>query len=289
MNKKIYKYFALEIITFMALFFSCSNQTIFYQIEQETDLENADIDGNCLAIIEFDNRIYCCNGNIYSKETGQTGGWVSVTKPEGYITKIAASNDVIYALNEKDKIFMSYDAAEWTAVDTSSLYSITTIFCDGDGNSYLNGKATKDSGVSYYALNGSTINSTDAVKSWCIVKNNGVTYTANGSTVTDSLGGTVADLGTIYSITYSSEDSRIYVGTNNGLVGLPFDNSGKLTGEKKDPPGNFSSTIRNFQVLAVLTTKDAIYCGIAETTSTYPHVKGLWSYYFADRPSWNKE
>lgn len=287
MNKNI-KYIIFAIISFVALSFSCDNQTIFYQIEQETELKDAEIDGNCTSVVEFNNTIYCCNGLIYAKSVEQSDGWKSVAKPNGYITKLAATDSTLYALNEKDQIFMSNDVAEWTAVDTSSLSSISTIFCDGDGNAYLEGKA-KDSDSSYFVLNGSSITSTDAVNSWCIVKNNDITYTASGSSVTDSKNGKVSGLDTIYCITYSVTDNSVYVGTGKGLVRLPVDDDGKLTGTKNDPPGNFSSTIKNYQVLSVLATSDALYCGIAEITSTYPHVKGLWSYYFEKRPNWNRE
>ena len=92
-----------------------------------------------------------------------------------------------------------------------------------------------------------------------------------------------------YSLSYSPKEKALYVGTDEGLKKLLLDDDGRLTGEKKDPPGNWESTIKEYEIFAVLATDNAIYCSVIENGSVYASVTGLWSYYYDKRDSWNVE
>lgn len=279
---------------FLVFFSACKQETIFYQIEQETELEEAVIEGAVESIVEFNGKIYACDGVIYAKEISVMRGWEKIMKPSGFVTKLAASSTRLYAMTtdeeENKKVYMSADGSEWTDVDTSTLTDgLGTIFCDGNGNAYA-----KTTGDTFFALSDGTFTQTTSVTSNVIVVNGSMTYTAADGTVTDSTGKTAGDLKTIYSLTYSAADKSVYAGTSEGLRRLPLDETGALTGKNENPPGNYGSTIKEYEAHAVLATGTAeddaaLYTSTVEKTSSYPTVNGLWSYYFNRRDAWNVE
>lgn len=288
MNKRHFKLTAFSLFFILILAFSCKQQTIFYQIEQETELEEAVVSGNINALVSFNGKLYACDGKIYSKNSETIQGWEKINKPNGRIIKLAANATELYSLNNEKKLFMSTDGMEWKEADTTS-YELSTIFCDGAGKAYAKAKAKDSDTESFYSLSNGGLIQTTEVSGDILASYNGVTYTTEGETVKDTLGGQATKLGRIYSLSYSPKEKALYVGTDEGLKKLVLDDNGRLTGEKKDPPGNWESTIKEYEIFAVLSTDNAIYCSVIENGSVYASVTGLWSYYYDKRDSWNVE
>ncbi|MDY3756198.1 MAG: hypothetical protein SOZ84_09400 [Treponema sp.] len=267
--------------------------TIFDQIDQETKLEDAVITGSVNSIVKSDNTLYASDGNIYAKSVNAVRDWSKIASPGGTIIKLAADATNIYALNADRVLYTSTNGSAWNTINTSSTGTIETIFWDGDTNAYLKTTAGK-----FYKLQNVSSPSQEesSIKSTVIVKNNGYTYSASGSTVSVNNG---SDLGsvdvdaTVYSLTYSKADSAIYAGTSKGLKKLPVGTDGKLTGAKLDPPGNWGATIKSYEAFAVLATGTtpndfALYSSTIKGGTTYAKVNGLWGYYNS-RNNWNRE
>ena len=291
---KIKYIFPLLLVLFA---FACKNElTIFEQINEETKLEEAEIKGSVNSIVKFKDKLYATDGNIYSKNIGVVRGWGATADPGGNIYKLASNETNLYALNEHGELFTTTDGSAWNKVDVSeTISSIETIFDNGFDTAYIHGTAKGASETSYFKLEGTTANPTDEVSSIVVLKTDKGTYTAKDGTVTgsDNLG-SVPDLGTVYSLTYSEVDNALYAGTSKGLKRLPLDDAGKLTGEVKDPPGNWGATIKSYEAFAVLATGTsnadaALYTSTISSGSDYSKINGLWGYYYSRRDNWNRE
>lgn len=294
------KYIAtlLLIAAATASFFSCKNElTIFEQIDQETKLESAVITGAVNSVVKFNGKLYACDGNIYSKNESAVRDWSKISSPGGTIIKLAANATNLYALAQDKTLYTSTDGSTWSTISTSSIGNIETIFWDGGSspNAYLKAASGK-----FYNLSGnSTSTSENSITSDVLLKTGKGTYTAKGGTVTGSTTsstdlGSVPDLGTVYSLTYSALDKALYAGTNKGLKKLPVDDSGKLTGKAENPPGNWGATIKDYQAFSVLATgssssDSALYTSTIATGSANVKVNGLWGYYYNRRDNWNRE
>ena len=286
----------ISILFMILLLASCKNGlTIFDQINQETELEEAVIAGSVNSIVKHNGTLYACDGYIYSKNVKDIRGWSKINGPEGTIIKLAADATNLYALNKNKDLYI-YNETNWKKVDVSgTLSAITTIFSNGLDTVYIHGTASGATEKSYFKLTGSTITQTTDVASDVIVKTDKGTYTANSGTVTGTNNlGSVANLGTIYALTYSAVDNAIYAGTSKGLKKLPLDESGKLTGESHNPPGNWNATINAYNAFAVLATGTtaedaALYTSTIQPNSTYAKINGLWGYYYSRRDNWNRE
>lgn len=289
---KIKYIFPLLLVLFA---FACKNElTIFEQINEETKLEEAEIKGSVNSIVKFKEKLYATDGNIYSKNIDVVRGWGATAGPGGNIYKLASNGTNLYALNEQG-LFTTTDGSAWNKVDVSeTISSIETIFDNGLDTAYIHGTAKGASETSYFKLEGTTANSTDEVSSIVVLKTDKGTYTAaKDGTVTGSNDlGSVPDLGTVYSLTYYG--NALYAGTSKGLKKFPLDGSGKLTGEVKDPPGNWDATIKSYEAFAVLatgtdTSDAALYTSTISSGSDYSKINGLWGYYYSRRDNWNRE
>ena len=293
---------SISILFMILLLASCENGlTIFEQIEQETRLEDAVIIGSVNSIVKFNGKLYASDGNLYTKNENDVREWSKIGSPAGTIIKLAADNTSLYALNkDRELYFLGKDSGTWQLVPTSTVGTVETIFCDGLQTAYLkagNGK--------FYQLSGATSPTQEgSITSAVMVKTKGGndTYTASGGTVTGTSSvsspppslGSVSGLGTVYSLTYSEVDTALYAGTSKGLKKLPMDKDGKLTGEAKDPPGNWGATIKSYEAFAVLATGTsgtdaALYTSTISSGSDYSKVNGLWGYYYSRRDTWNRE
>lgn len=290
---KIKYIFPLLLVLFA---FACKNElTIFEQINEETKLEEAEIKGSVNSIVKFKEKLYATDGNIYSKNIDVVRGWGATAGPGGNIYKLASNKTNLYALNEQG-LFTTTDGSAWNKVDVSeTISSIETIFDNEFDTVYIHGTEKGASETSYFKLEGTTPNSTDEVSSIVVLKTDKGTYTAKDGTVTGSNDlGSVSDLGKVCSLTYSAVDKAIYAGTMDGLRRLPVDDAGKLTGEVKDPPGNWGATIKGYEAFAVLatgtdTSDAALYTSTIEGTPAYAKINGLWGYYYSRRDNWNRE
>jgi hypothetical protein len=289
--------YSISALLMILLLAACKNGlTIFDQIDQETKLEDAVITGSVNSIVKSGDTLYASDGYIYSKNEKDIRGWSKINGPEGTIIKLAADATNLYALNKNKDLYI-YNETNWKKVDVSeTLSAIATIFSNGLDTVYIHGTASGATEKSYFKLTGSTITQTTDVASDVIVKTDKGTYTANSGTVTGANNlGSVSDLNTVYSLTYSAVDNAIYAGTSKGLKKLPLDESGKLTGESHNPPGNWNATINAYNAFAVLatgttTTKNAaLYTSTIQPNSTYAKINGLWGYYYSRRDNWNRE
>ena len=288
--------YSIPVLLMILLLVACKNNlTIFEQIEQEIELEEAVLTGSVNSIVKHNDTLYACDGYIYSKNENDIRGWSKINGPEGTIIKLAADATNLYALNKNKDLYI-YDETTWEKVDISEpLSAIATIFSNGLDTVYLHGIASGATEKSYFKLTGTTITRTTDVASDVIVKTDKGTYTANSGTVTGTNNlGSVANLGTIYALTYSTIDNSIYAGTSKGFKRLPLDESGKLTGDSLNPPGNWQATINAYEAFAVFATgttaKDAaLYTSTIQKSSSYAKVNGLWGYYYNRRDKWNRE
>lgn len=289
---------SIPVLLMILLLGACKNGlTIFEQIDQEIELEDAAIVGSVNSIVKFGDKLYASDGYIYTKDVNAIRGWSKISSPGGPIIKLAADADNLYALNKNKELYI-YNETDWDKVDVSeTLSSIKTIFSNGLDKVYIHGTAKGATEESYFTLSKTTITATTEVTSYVLVKTDKGTYTAQDGTVTGSNDlGSVTNLGTIYSLTYSAKDkdNAIYAGTNKGLKKLPLNETGKLTGTVLDPPGNWAATINAYEAFAVLATgttdaNSALYTSTIQKSSTYAKINGLWGYYYNRRSSWNRE
>lgn len=288
--------YSISALLMILLLAACKNGlTIFDQIDQETKLEEAVITGSVNSIVKSGDTLYASDGNIYSKNINDIRGWSKIAGPEGTIIKLAADENRVYALNKNKDLYI-YNETNWEKVDISeTLSTIATIFSNGLDTVYIHGTAKGATENSYFKLTETTVTPTTDVASYVIVKTDKGTYTANSGTVTGANDlGSVSDLNTVYSLTYSAVDNAIYAGTKEGLKKLPLDASGKLTGESHNPPSNWQATINAYEAFAVLATgttaEDAtLYTSTIQQNSTYAKINGLWGYYYSRRNNWNRE
>ena len=270
---------------------SCSHETIFYQINQETELEEAVITGTVNSVVELNGKLYACDGNIYSKDKNALRGWSKIRKPAEHIEILAADTTYLYALDTRnDRLYCTNGTDGWTKVTTS--FSIQTIFSDGAGTAYLQLSDGK-----FYTLSGNgTPAETSGITSPFMVTAKGKTYSANGNTVTD--GTAAVDAGSeIRSITYSAAADCLYVGTEAGVKRITFADDGTMNKADDTLPGsNRSATIKSYEALAVFATtqeiageqKESLYVGTIAAYSYNAAVGGLWGYY-ETRGNWNCE
>ena len=290
------KFVALLLLAAVILLGGCKNGlTIFEEIELETELEDAVITGTVNSVVKFNSKVYANDGNIYAKDESAVRGWREISGPGGIIIKLAADSANLYALTEEKKLYKSSDGWTWTpeTCKPTSGKGIKTIFCNGKDTAYLqdtDGKIEK-------ICPGSAATSDDVPSTVIVVSTDSKTYYADGGTVKGKNGsdlGSVSGLGTVYSLTHSAVDSALYAGTSKGLKKLPLDGSGKLTGEVKDPPGNWGGTIKAYEAFAVLSTgtntsNAALYTSTISSGSDYSKINGLWGYYYSRRDTWNRE
>ena len=287
---------SIPVLLMILLLGACKNGlTIFEQIDQEIELEDAAIVGSVNSIVQFDNKLYASDGYIYTKDVNAIRSWSKIDSPQDTIIKLAADADNLYTLNKNKELYI-YNETDWDKVDVSeTLSSIKTIFSNGLDKVYIHGTAKGATEESYFKVDVTTVTPTTEVTSYVILKTDKGTYTAKAGIVTGSNDlGSVTNLETIYSLTYSAKDNEIYAGTNKGLKRLPLNETGKLTGAVLDPRGNWAATINAYEAFAVLATgttdtNSALYTSTIQKSSTYAKINGLWGYYYGRRNNWNRE
>lgn len=311
--------YSISILFMILLLASCKNGlTIFDQINQETELEEAVIAGSVNSIVRSGDTLYASDGNIYSKKVNAIRGWSKIAGPGGTIIKLAADLTGIYALNQSRELyFLSHQVtpSNWTKVDTSSVEGeIQIIFWNGSENSptaYLHSK--KDTSNKFYKISGTTDPvEENTITSTIILQTADVTYTATGKIITgksesepDTNRGSVTLPGDVFSLTYSKAEKALYASTSVGLKKIPIADSpepdaedqppaGAIIGEVLDPPGNWQATINNYEAFAVLATgttaeNAALYTSTIHQDPSYAKINGLWGYYYNRRDKWNRE
>jgi hypothetical protein len=301
---------SISVLLMILLLAACKNgPTIFEQIDQEIELEEATIVGSVNSIVKTGDKLYASDGNIYSKDVNAIRGWNKITAPDGTIIKLAADSTGIYALNlSKELYYLSNELTDavWEKIDTSSVEGeIQVIFWDGNAmnpKAYLHSK--KDTSDHFYTISGTTLPlKTSDITSTVILTRADVTYTAKDKTITGKSEandnpdrGSVTLSGEVWSLTYSEAEKALYAGTSVGLKKIPVDDDalGKIVGEVLDPRGNWQATINAYNAFAVLATgttasDGALYTSTIQEGSTYAKINGLWGYYYNRRNNWNRE
>jgi hypothetical protein len=89
--------FFLPLLCGTLLFFSCNQDDVFYQIENETELRNPLIEGGPSKIVEFGGALYVASGSIWAYKDG---GWSKISnQPVGTkVLDIAATGKYLYAV-----------------------------------------------------------------------------------------------------------------------------------------------------------------------------------------------
>ena len=297
---------SIPVLLMILLLGACKNGlTIFEQIDQEIELEDAAIVGSVNSIVKFGDKLYASDGYIYTKDVNAIRGWSKIASPSGTIIKLAADADTLYALTQTGSIFGKAGDEAWKEMSSHvpAEKKIKTIFSDGENAYYemdnkfyalnMNSECTcvpssvlhKNETHLYYAKDGKVYGTSD---------NYSCDNAATCSPITNKDLGEASVNSQVYSLTYSAKDNAIYAGTNKGLKKLPLNETGKLTGAVLDPPGNWSATINAYEAFAVLATgttdaDSALYTSTIQKSSTYAKINGLWGYYYGRRNNWNRE
>ena len=280
-----------------------------------------------------DGNIYAKDVNAvrgWSKIAGPGGTIIKLAADTNKVYALTGEYDLDTRTYKNKKLFYLDVQNGWESVVTSNISGeIETIFDDGFGTAYL--QAKKDGTYHYYNISDpSSISPAADITSTVILRNDNFTVTVNNETVSvtvkqqtsnldngndddideDALyrstyisstrnsasnNNFISDMGTVYSLSYSSAENVIYAGTSKGLRKLPLtDDRQQLTGEVLDPPGNWGATISNSQAFAVLAAGDttenaALYTSTIKGGSAYAKINGLWGYYYNRRSNWNRE
>lgn len=172
---------SLFAIAFMFSLFSCSHEPIFWAIDREIKLREADIKGNVYSIILHRNHLYAANGQIYAKSLNSEGGWTlfPFPQPDGYISTLASGSDgtnaYLYALamqRDEQQVWV-LGTSGWQKIEGASSGSLLgskaiALFDNGGNaagiNAYIrvNGKVYKLNGINPVSSLGANITNNGA-------------------------------------------------------------------------------------------------------------------------------
>ena len=172
---------SLFAIAFMFSLFSCSHEPIFWAIDREIKLREADIKGNVYSIILHRNHLYAANGQIYAKSLNSEGGWTlfPFPQPDGYISTLASDSDgtnaYLYALamqRDEQQVWV-LGTSGWQKIEGASSDSLLgskaiALFDNGGNaagtNAYIrvNGKVYKLNGINPVSSLGANITNNGA-------------------------------------------------------------------------------------------------------------------------------
>lgn len=319
MHKRIYGLFVLSAAIILA---SCSQQPIFWAIEQEIELAEPSIKGNVYSVVRCGNYLYAANGNVYRKSLKSVRGWIEFPKPEeGRTTHLASDGTNLYALNAQTssgttnyQVWVSPTASgSWQKISGAS-GSDVVIFDNGDVNAYvrvnenvktLNGTTTL-APPSWAATNGAGAKTVAAVRfgsedyfsdtrAFCArgstnlykAADKTISYSSNGTTYTPSVN--TSEKITCLIHVQDGTDERLIAGTKKGLEQIILDGSGvpKSAGILGS---NAEAAFGESEIFCVAFFRDgsnyAIYTGTGKASASKHNA--LWGYY-PSRGNWNYE
>ena len=170
---------SLFAIAFMFSLFSCSHEPIFWAIDREIKLREADVKGNVYSIILHRNHLYAANGQIYAKSLNSEGGWTTFPQPDAYISTLASGSDgtnaYLYALamqRDEQQVWV-LGTSGWQKIEGASSDSLLgskaiALFDNGGNaagtNAYIrvNGKVYKLNGINPVSSLGANITNNGA-------------------------------------------------------------------------------------------------------------------------------
>lgn len=127
----------LFMVVCTLVFFSCHDE-IFYMIDQEVEQEDG-IGGDVNALVRYGDKLYTCNGHLYTRTTQPSSGeggsgryngqWsrVSTSGLDGHIYALAADSTYLYAAViefEEDTSDSTLNPSKWI------------LYCSSDGSSF---------------------------------------------------------------------------------------------------------------------------------------------------------
>ncbi|MCQ2613849.1 MAG: hypothetical protein MJ183_09650 [Treponemataceae bacterium] len=175
MKNKFYS--AVLFLTVLALAFTaCSQEPIFYNIDQEVVLSDGQINGNVISMVPLAGKIYTANGYLWSKDLNAKNSWKKIPSPAGIsrVVRVVSDSSTLYVLSDgvggKYKVFAAtstsldkpdFSSADWENVKEFDVNYNPGFFDNGvfnaaDGrNAYISFANPADSskGITY-KLNG---------------------------------------------------------------------------------------------------------------------------------------
>ena len=105
--KQKFLFISAILISIISAFilFSCDSDAIFYDIEQETALDDPIVTGNVYYMVPLNGKLYVQNGKIFKKGFKENRNWQEISKPEGSFIALASNEDTLYALNSKKELW----------------------------------------------------------------------------------------------------------------------------------------------------------------------------------------
>ena len=320
MHKRIYELFVLSAAIILA---SCSQQPIFWAIEQEIELAEPSIKGNVYSVVRYGNDLYTANGNVYKKPLKSVRGWKKISAPPKSAVYLASSSTHVYALGAHKNDCQVYvlDGNTWQEVSGTSGKAEDkdetkkiVIFDNGvsgvgrlayvrvGGKVFLLGAAslsTEKTGTNGAGANtkaaaaGSSGDYFSDKRAFC--SDGSKLYSADGKTV--KWGTTNADLTNtsvqtseiITCLVCDAANSRLIAGTEKGLEEIKLDLSKKpisagILGS------NAEAAFGESKIFCVASfdndDNNAIYTGTGKASASKHNA--LWGYY-PSRGNWNYE
>ena len=132
MHKGMYGLVALSAAIILA---SCSQQPIFWAIEQEIELAEPSIKGNVYSVVRCGNDLYAANGNVYRKPLKSVRGWKKISPPPKSAVYLASSSTHVYALSAHKNDCQVYvlDGNTWKKVSGASGNADKLVIFDNGG------------------------------------------------------------------------------------------------------------------------------------------------------------
>jgi hypothetical protein len=143
MNSTFINKLKIFLAILLLFLFSCSQDSIFYDISNEPEPKDPLIDGSPTNIVAVKNKIYAGTrfGNkifCYANNNG-TLGWNTINLPSGYLGQLATDGEDLYALifqnrdplNSSEIRKYNISSNSWGTRYSLSSYSIQTIFGAG--------------------------------------------------------------------------------------------------------------------------------------------------------------
>jgi hypothetical protein len=152
-------FFRALLLLLIGTFFSCNQDDIFYQIENETALKDPLITGGPSNIVEFDDALYVASGSMWTYRSDDNN-WRKISNPDSNkILGIAATDDYLYAvtsgINLDDSWYYRGDKdgagkITWTQLKSPAHPRPNGIY--GAGDTLFVGAGNSDSNYAVYAI-----------------------------------------------------------------------------------------------------------------------------------------
>ena len=319
--KKIYG--IVSAVLFGLITFSCSQQPIFWAIEQEIKLAEPTIKGNVYSVVRCGDYLYAANGNVYRKHRTSERGWEKIPSPPKSAAYLASSNSDVYALGTDKNDCQVYvlNGNTWQEVSGASGKANEVVIFDNGvihatgRNAYVRvggsvykllptGKdtaaqpATNGAGAkTVAAAAGSSVDYFSDTRAFCSDGSKLYSVADDGKTI--KWGTTNADLSntpvqaaeTITCLVCDSVNDRLIAGTKKGLEEIKLDGSKKPT-SAGNLESNAEAAFGESEIFCVAVfhstggSNHTTYAGAGKASlSKY---NALWGYY-PSRGNWNYE